>query len=158
MGEDSVSECMSCQLLRRRDAGEAPLWDNIYRSEFWDLAHAYNTSYLGWLVLIVRRHIEALDELTVAEAADLGALLREASLALKQHTGCQKTYIMQFAESAEHPHVHFHIVPRMLDQALDDKAYRVMRRLGVPLSERCDETEMNALALALRGQLEATRK
>ncbi len=152
-----MSPCKSCELMRQRDSGAAPPWDNIYRSEHWDVVHAYNSSLLGWLVLIVRRHIEALDEMTPAEATELGRLLREVSLALKQHTGCQKTYIMQFAESNEHPHVHFHIVPRQADQAPDDLAYRVMRRLGVPLSERCDEAEMNQLALAIGQQLKALR-
>lgn len=150
--------CKSCQLMRRRDRGAAPPWDSIYRSEHWDLAHAYNTSYLGWLVLIARRHIEVLDEMTPAEATELGALLRDVSLALKRQTGCRKTYVMQFAESKEHPHVHFHIVPRWADQAPDDVAYRVMRRLGVPLTERCDEAEMNRLALALRERLESLRR
>ena len=149
--------CKSCQLIIERDEGRAPLWDSIYRSEYWDIVHAYNTSYLGWLVLILRRHIEALDAMTFAEAADLGALLREVSLALKRHTGCQKTYVMQFAESEEHPHVHFHIVPRLPDQAPDDIAYKVMRHLGVPLQERCGEVEMNALALGIRAQLESMR-
>lgn len=153
-----MSTCKSCQLMRQRDQGAAPPWDSIYRSRHWDLVHAYNSSLLGWLVLIARRHIEALDELTPAEATELGALLREVSLALKQQIGCQKTYIMQFAESKEHPHVHFHIVPRMQKQAPDDLAYRVMRRLGVPLSERCDEAEMNQFGLALRERLEAIRR
>ncbi|MCY3573419.1 MAG: HIT family protein [Chloroflexota bacterium] len=148
---------MSCALLGKRDAGEAPPWDSIYRSSYWDVAHAYNTSVLGWLVLVVRRHIQAVDELKPAEAADLGALLREASLALKRQIGCQKTYVMQFAESADHPHVHFHIVPRMPDQAPGDIAYRVMRRLGVPLADRCHEADMNALALAIRAELESMR-
>lgn len=148
--------CKSCQLIRRRDKGHAPLWDSIYRGQYWDLAHAYNTSLLGWLVLIARRHIEALHELTPAEATELGALLRDVSLALKDCRGCQKTYVMQFAESKEHPHVHFHIVPRMPDQAPEDLAYRIMRRLGVPWSERCEDAEMNRLAQALRERLEAT--
>lgn len=150
-------KCMSCELMQKRDADEAPPWDSIYRSAYWDVVHAYNTSYFGWLVLVARRHIEALDELTFAEAADLGALLREASQALKQHTGCQKTYVMQFAESADHPHVHFHVVPRMPDQAPEDLAFRVMRHLGVPMSERCSEDDMNALALAIRGRLNSMR-
>ncbi len=152
-----MSDCLSCQLSRRRDAGEAPPWDSIYRGDCWDLAHAYNTSYLGWLVLIARRHIEALDEMTSAEAAELGALLREVSLALKNATGCRKTYVMQFAESPRHPHVHFHIVPRLPSQAPEDMAYRVMRHLGVPLSERCAESDMNALALAIRAGLKSIR-
>lgn len=150
--------CLSCQLILKRNEGDAPSWDNIYRSDCWDVVHAYNTSYLGWLALVARRHFEALDEMTCAEAVDLGALIREVSLALKRHTGCQKTYVMQFAESADHPHVHFHIVPRMPEQAPDDIAYRVMRQLGVPLTERCEESEMNALALAIRGELELMRQ
>ena len=153
-----MSTCKSCQLIRRRDSGATPPWDKIYRSRHWDLVHAYNTSYLGWLVLIVRRHIEALDEMTPPEAAELGALLRDVALALKQQTGCQKTYVMQFAESSDHPHVHFHIVPRMPDQAPEDLAYRVMRRLGVPLTERCAEADMNQLALAIRQRLESMRQ
>lgn len=152
-----MPDCMSCALTQKRDAGETPIWDSIYRSDYWDAVHAYNTSYLGWLVLVSRRHIEALDEMTFAEAADLGALLRELSRALKRHTGCQKTYVMQFAESADHAHVHFHIVPRLPDQAPADIAYRVMRHLGVPMSERCSEADMNALALAIRGQLKSMR-
>ncbi|MCY3833413.1 MAG: HIT family protein [Chloroflexi bacterium] len=152
-----MTDCLSCQRIHERDTGEAPVWDSIYRSQFWDLAHAYNTSYLGWLVLIARRHIEALDELSAAEAADLGSLLREVSLALKRQTGCRKTYIMQFAESRDHPHVHFHIVPRMPDQAPEDIAYRVMRHLGAPMRERCDERDMNAMALAIRQQLSSMR-
>ena len=79
-----MTQCLSCQRIRMRDADEAPPWDGVYRSQFWDLAHAYNTSYLGWLVLISRRHIEALHELSRAEAAELGSLLREVSLALKR--------------------------------------------------------------------------
>ena len=152
-----MSTCLSCKLIRQRDSGAAPPWDSIYRSDCWDLVHAYNTSLLGWMVLIVRRHIEALDEMTPSEATELGALLRQVSQALKQQPGCQKTYVMQFAESADHPHVHFHIVPRWADQAPEDLAYRVMRRLGVPLPERCDDAAMNQLALALREQLESMR-
>ncbi|MYD08605.1 MAG: HIT family protein [Chloroflexi bacterium] len=153
-----MDTCKSCQLVRRRDDGVAPPWDSIYRGQYWDLAHAYNTSYLGWLVLVSRRHIEALDAMTAAEATELGALLREVSLALKKCTGCEKTYIMQFAESKEHPHVHFHIVPRMPGQAPEDLAYRVMRRLGVPLSEQCSEAEMTQLAMALRERLPSLRR
>ena len=32
----------------------------------------------------------------------------------------------------------------------EDLAFRVMRHLGVPASERCSDDDMNALALAIR--------
>lgn len=51
---------MSCELIKRRDDGLAPLWDAIVRTEGWDLAHAYNTSLEGWLVLVARRHLTAM--------------------------------------------------------------------------------------------------
>ena len=66
-----MTHCYTCELTARRHAGQAPLWDDIYHTEYWDVAHAYNTALPGWLVLVTRRHIEALDELTEAEAVDL---------------------------------------------------------------------------------------
>ena len=108
-----MQNCKTYELISRRDANIAPLWDRIYRTQFWDVVHNYQTSLPGWLVLVVRRHIGSIDELTHEEAVELGILLRQVSLALKETTGCVKTYVIQFAEMAEHQHVHFHIIPRM---------------------------------------------
>lgn len=144
---------MTCQLVARRDAGEAPLWDNIYRGAHWDVVHSFNTALPGWLVLVTRRHVAAIDELTAEEATELGALLRSVSLALKTVTGCSKTYVLQFAEHLLHPHVHFHIVPRMPDMPADRRGARVMAYLSVLDDERVGEADMNALALQLRALL-----
>jgi diadenosine tetraphosphate (Ap4A) HIT family hydrolase len=145
-----LKTCKTCQLIARRDAGNAPLWDSIYRTPFWDVAHSYNTSLPGWLVLVVRRHIEAVDELTDEEAAELGYLLQRTSLALKEITGCVKTYVMQFAEMAEHPHVHFHVVPRMADLPEDRRSTKIFGYLGVSEAERVSEEKMNELAAKVR--------
>jgi len=51
----------------------------------------------GWLVAVADRDIESPDEMTVKEADSLGPLLHDASIALKQVTGCQKTYVIMFA-------------------------------------------------------------
>ena len=118
----TINRCHTCELVARRDAGEAPLWDAIYRSQYWDVVHSYNTSLPGWLVLVARRHMAAIDEMNDEEAVELGRLIRHVSLALKEATGCVKTYVIQFAEAADHPHVHFHVVPRMADQPEDTAA------------------------------------
>lgn len=149
----ATTVCYTCELTRRRDAGDAPLWDNIYRTAHWDVAHAFNSSLPGWLVLIARRHIAAVDEMTEAEAVELGSLIRRASIALKQATGCQKTYVVQFAEAPQHPHVHFHIVPRMPDQPEDHKGPDIFKYLGVPVEERVNEAVMNRIALDVRSLL-----
>ena len=77
----------------------------------WRVAHAFGTSLPGWLVVVPRRHVIALDELTAGEAADLGPLLRALTAAMRAVLGCGKTYVALFAEAEGFEHVHFHVVP-----------------------------------------------
>jgi diadenosine tetraphosphate (Ap4A) HIT family hydrolase len=145
--------CKTCQLLAARSAGTAPLWDDIYRTNHWDVVHSYNTALEGWLVLVIRRHVESLDQLTVEEAAELGRLIPIASQALKETVKCLKTYVVQFAESPDHPHVHFHVIPRMKDQPEDRKGPGVFGYLGVDESKRVKEQRMNEIAVQVREHL-----
>lgn len=71
--------CKTCELIANRDAGTVPLWDCIYRTPLWDVAHSYNTSLPGWLVLVARRHTVSLNELAEPEAIELGRLIRQVS-------------------------------------------------------------------------------
>ncbi len=146
----SAMPCLTCDLVRRRDAGAAPLWDSIHRTTHWDLVHSYNTSLPGWLVLVARRHVVAIDALSDEEAAELGVLLRRVSAALRHVTGCAKTYVVQFAEQAEHPHVHFHVIPRLADQPAERRGPGVFGYLGVAETERVGEERMNAIAAEVR--------
>ena len=148
-----MAECHTCELTARRDKGEAPLWDNIFRTQYWDLVHSYNTSLPGWLVLVARRHLAAIDEMSAAESAELGGLLQQVSASLKQVTGCQKTYVMQFAEHPQHPHVHFHVVPRLNKQPETHRGPRVMKYLQVTEDEYVTEDVMNALSEQIRQAL-----
>ena len=148
-----MAECHTCELTARRDKGEAPLWDNIFRTQYWDLVHSYNTSLPGWLVLVARRHLAAIDEMSAAEAAELGGLLQQVSASLKQVTGCQKTYVMQFAEHPQHPHVHFHVVPRLNEQPETHRGPRVMKYLQVTEDEYVTEDVMNVLSTQIQQAL-----
>jgi diadenosine tetraphosphate (Ap4A) HIT family hydrolase len=150
-----MSNCYTCELTAQRNKGEAPLWDNIFRTPYWDVVHSYNTGLPGWLVLVARRHVAAIDELNQEEAAELGSLLRQVSVSLKQVTGCLKTYVMQFAEHPQHPHVHFHVVPRMKDQPETHRGSQIMNYLKVAEAERVDEATMNALGEQIRQALSA---
>lgn len=145
-----MQHCASCDLIWRRDAGAAPPWDCIQRTQFWDVAHCNNTALPGWLVLIVRRHVEAIDELSEEEAAELGILLKHVSAALRDVTGCVKTYAIQFAEHPDHPHVHFHVIPRMADQPEDRRSTKVFAYLNVAEEERVSEERMNELAARIQ--------
>ena len=150
---NSGDACKTCEMTVRRRLGQAPLWDNIYQTEFWDVVHAYNSALPGWLVLVVQRHIESLDELTEQEAAELGPLIRRVSLSLKSVIGCKKTYVIQFAEARKHPHVHFHIVPRMADQPAERRSAGIMGYLGVSRDERISEDRMNEIGAEIRSYL-----
>lgn len=141
-----MAYCKTCELINRRDADNAPLWDCIYRTKFWDIVHHNSTTLPGWLVLVIRRHISAIDELTNEEAIELGALLRQVSFALKEATDCIKTYVVQFAEMAEHQHVHFHVIPRMANQPENRRGTNVFEYSGVSEEERVSEEIMNEIA------------
>jgi diadenosine tetraphosphate (Ap4A) HIT family hydrolase len=150
-----MAPCKTCALLADRNSGLRPPWDLIYRTSFWDVVHAYDSSLPGWIVLVLRRHAESVAELTRDESAELGLLITATSQALKKVTGCLKTYVMQFAEAAEHPHVHVHIVPRMADLPPELRGPRIFAYLGVPEDQRVPEEEMNQIALAMRGALQS---
>jgi len=115
----------------------------------WRVAHAFGTSLPGWLVVLPRRHVIALDELTVEEAADLGPLLRAATAALRHVLGCSKTYVGLFAEAEGFAHVHFHVVPCSpdLDQSL--RGPRVFGLLGGDPSGHLPNQVMDQTAASL---------
>lgn len=148
--------CRTCELVERRDRGEAPAWDQILRTDSWDLVHCYGTSVEGWLVLVCREHRIALADLTDAEAAELGPLLKYASVALGECLDSVKTYAVQFAEHPQHPHVHVHVIPRAADLPEAARGPRIFDRLGVPDSEAVPEQRMNAIASLLADHFERT--
>lgn len=150
MGKSSDVVCQSCEWRKRRDAGGAPLWDNILRTDHWDVVHANSSSLEGWLVLVVRRHAPALADLTDDEAAELGPLIKQVSQALHDATGCVKTYAVQFAEHPEHRHVHVHVIPRQHDLAEDLKGPGIFNLLGVDASELVSEARMTEIAQRIR--------
>jgi diadenosine tetraphosphate (Ap4A) HIT family hydrolase len=148
-----MNNCKSCQMLSLRDSGDAPLWDNIYRSSHWDLVHNYNTSLPGWLVVVARRHVASIAELTPAEAVELGRLLPLISQALQKAVGCQKTYVVQFTDHPQHPHVHVHVIPITADVPAERRGPGIFTYIGVAEKERVSEAAMNEIAAKIHDVL-----
>ena len=149
-----MSACVTCELVARRDLGEAPPWDHIHRTAWWDLAHAFGTSVEGWLVLVLRRHETSLANLTDDEAAEVGPLVKQASAALEAVLGCPKTYVAQFAEAADHPHVHVHVIARHRDQPAEWKGPGIfLHGLGVDPNDEVSEERRNQIAAAVAAAL-----
>lgn len=67
-----VMTCLTClNLSGERPISPAPF---IYEGTHWVVDHAYPTKLLGWLVILPRRHVEALHELTREEFQELAEI------------------------------------------------------------------------------------
>jgi diadenosine tetraphosphate (Ap4A) HIT family hydrolase len=151
----TATDCYTCaQTAAGRDA---PPWQRIAVDDHWRVAHAFNTAVPGWLVLVPKRHVTALAELTDSEADSLGSWQVRLSRALARVLGCQKTYVAQFAEADGFAHVHFHIVPRPPDLARELRGPRIFQLLGVADEAQVGDDEMNRLAAELAAQLAGQR-
>ena len=149
------TDCYSCQ--GNADVDQLPFRDRIAVDEFWRVAHAFDSALPGWLVLLPRRHVTTIAELTDAEAASLGMWQVRLSQALRMVTNCVKTYVAQFAEAEGFAHVHFHIVPRPVDLADELRGPRVFGLLGAGDRPQVGDAAMDKLAAELSAQLAASR-
>ena len=130
--------CYSCA---QEDTPDAPIRERLWLESGWRVAHSFNSSLPGWLVVLPTRHVETLPVLTVEESVGLGPLLRDLSRALVGVTGCSKTYVMLLVEAEGFSHLHFHLVPRAADMLESRRGVDVFSHLKEePLSEmRRDE-------------------
>ena len=141
------AECYSCQALlgKRRISPGQPIYDG----QFWRVDHAWPTTLVGWVVLVLRRHAVALHELTSEEFAEMGALLGRTTQALHAETGCAKEYLACFAEADHFNHVHIHIVPRASDLPHELQAPRIFALLKPGEGEQEPEAEVQAFCARL---------
>lgn len=116
MNDDTTrDDCDFCEGNRSLDTSAAPR-ERVLVTPAWRVI-AHRSALQGWMLLVPRRHIESLHELTVDEAAELGVLIRDATETLIKVCGAQKSYVMQFAEGIRH--AHFSLVPRMANLPTD---------------------------------------
>jgi diadenosine tetraphosphate (Ap4A) HIT family hydrolase len=135
-----TTDCYSCQQESRTDL---PPREAVVVTPCWRVAHAFNSALPGWLVVLPRRHVLSMAELTEPELAELGPLVGGLSRALADVVGCEKTYVMQFSEAEGFTHLHIHLVPRMPDQPEDVRGPRVFEYLRRPEAEWVPPVEMD---------------
>jgi diadenosine tetraphosphate (Ap4A) HIT family hydrolase len=146
--------CYSCQNDDQFD--DLPPRERVAADDCWRVAHDFNSTLPGWLVLVPRRHVTSVADLTDEEAATLGLWQVRLSRALRTVTGCVKTYVVQFAEKEGFAHVHFHIVPRMQDLPADRRGPGIFQYLDQNGTDaRLSEQQRDDLALAVRAALAA---
>ena len=89
-------ECLSClslQGIQRISPG--PI---IYEGRSWVVEHAYPTSLKGWLVIVLKRHVEALHDLTREEFQELADIQYRLAQVMRFRASIEKEYMMCFAE------------------------------------------------------------
>lgn len=145
------NSCLVCSINGRLP--DLPPRDAVLVERVWRVAHAFDTSLPGWLVLVPTRHVEALEDLSPEEAEPLGRLLHRLSSALRAVTGCPKSYFMFFAEAEGFSHLHVHLVPRMPAFTEEQSGLGVFSFLRRPERDQVSEVDRDNIALRLRALL-----
>lgn len=144
-----MADCFSCA-QNALDPAALPPREAVFDGEHWRVAHSFNSALAGWLVLVARRHVTSLAQLTTAEAAALGPLLRATSKALEDALGAVKAYVIFLAEAEGFAHLHIHVIPRAADLPADRRGPAIFAYLTEPESAWTPPAAMDALALRLR--------
>jgi len=104
------AECRSCLSLM----GEQPISPGpvIYDGTYWMVEHAYPTRMRGWLVILLKRHVEALHELNKVEFIELAEIEYKLAQIMGQLSQVEKEYLFCTGEGEGFQHLHLHFVPK----------------------------------------------
>jgi diadenosine tetraphosphate (Ap4A) HIT family hydrolase len=108
-----METCLACQSL----SGEKRIspGPSLFDGRYWVVEHAYPVKMTGWLVIVLKRHAEALHNLSDGEFEELAALQKRCAQALHEAFGCANEYSICLAEKEGFKHIHFHVVARAPD-------------------------------------------
>ena len=144
---DLVPGCYPCD---RQASADLPPREAVVQTDHWRVAHAFNSTLPGWLVLLPTRHVTSFTGLTPEAADEFGGHIRRMGTGLEAVTGCVKTYLMQFSEAEGFAHLHLHLVPRLPDHPEDARGPRVFAYMTDDETQWLPPTERDDIALALR--------
>lgn len=146
-------KCLSCMSLSgERRISPGPY---LYQGTHWIVDHAYPTTHLGWLVIVPKRHVEALHELSREEFQELAEIQYRLVQVMSTEPGVQKEYMMCFAEGEGFQHVHVHMVPKPDDLPVEVKGPRIFARLEVDEEHALPAPELTAFCEAFIRKLRA---
>jgi diadenosine tetraphosphate (Ap4A) HIT family hydrolase len=132
--------CFTCLSI----SGIKPLFPEslMYEGKFWIVEHAYPVKIKGWIVIILKRHVESLHELSQEEFLELSKLQRKICQALHQELNSKKEYSICFAEGKHFNHIHFHLIARSNDLADEFKGPAIYSMLKIDLKDSLSKKEI----------------
>jgi diadenosine tetraphosphate (Ap4A) HIT family hydrolase len=149
-----MSDCYACQ-HNQRPAATLPSRERVFDNGLWRVAHALTAALPGWMVVLPRRHVVSMAQLSAEEATAVGPVLAGLSRVLERTLGARKAYVAFFAEAPGFEHLHLHVIPRGADLPDDRRGPRVFSYLTRPADQRVTPAEMDRLADRLRPLLNA---
>jgi diadenosine tetraphosphate (Ap4A) HIT family hydrolase len=136
-------DCYSCLALsgeKRISPGSV-----IAEGTYWIVEHAYPTSIRAWLVIVLKRHAEALHELNQEEFTELAQIQYRLAQIMGQDAQTEKEYTMCFAEAEHFHHIHFHFVAKPKDLPAEAKGPCVFSQLNVDKQHTLSVEEIIAI-------------
>jgi diadenosine tetraphosphate (Ap4A) HIT family hydrolase len=100
-------ECWTC----KSNSGEKRIspGPTIFEGKYWLVERAYPVKVIGWIVIVLKRHAEALHELTSEEFTELAEIQARLIPLLHEELNCEKEYVVCYAEMEHFRHIHFHV-------------------------------------------------
>jgi diadenosine tetraphosphate (Ap4A) HIT family hydrolase len=131
------SDCLICRKQDGQGHEEAPPPGGyIFEGKHFLVEHApLKLSNAGTVIVESRRHLLDFGEMTSAESAELGSILKRLVPALKTTTGAHRIYFLALMERV--PHFHLWLVPKTKQGRLLGVAY--LARRPVPASSGAAE-------------------
>lgn len=141
-------ECWTC----RSNSGEKRIspGPTIFEGKYWFVEHAYPVKVTGWLVIVLKRHAEALHELTAEEFVELGQIQAKLISLLHEELHCEKEYLSCYAEMEHFRHIHIHAFARPQDWPEELKGGKSFALLKVMPEEAVPPLEIIAFCERLK--------
>jgi diadenosine tetraphosphate (Ap4A) HIT family hydrolase len=149
-------DCHTCRSI----SGEQRIspGPTIVEGRYWMIEHAYPTRLKGWLVIVLKRHAEALHELTHEEFYELVELQALAVKLLHDELDSAKEYVVCFAEKEHFRHVHFHIVSRSQDLPGELKGTNIFAMINISEAEALPRKEIVVFCEDLKRRASDTQR
>jgi diadenosine tetraphosphate (Ap4A) HIT family hydrolase len=147
-------ECLVC----KSNSGEKRISPGctIFDGEYWNVEHAYPVKVKGWLVIVLKRHAEALHEITQNEFLELAKIQSKITCLLYAELNCEKEYISCYAEAEHFYHIHFHIFAKPHDLPVELRGRKSFALLNPIETEIISKNEIIIFCAQLRKQFEQT--
>ncbi|MEU5847622.1 HIT family protein [Saccharopolyspora shandongensis] len=149
---EASGECLACDLA----SGAARLpGGRVHQTESWVVEHCIGPLGVGTLLVKPFRHVLHIAELTDAESAELGPLLRRVAAAVEEVVRPEQVYVCLWSHSGGTPgHIHFVVQPATRDLMERFDGYGPKLQMAMFTDGAMpNEAEVEAICARFRAQL-----